>query len=475
MKEHMTKKTKRFYAPVDRLVRGTALVLVAVSLFGLFRVYAKAQQAADSLTLPERAALSSKIDMQTDDFDNNVVEKTARSLYGTLLTSDGEVLVDLTSSNTNTPALGSLLGTLNAIDVSDTRYFLNNYKESIFPAVRYNALNGFNSPDGTVTLTIDSRVQNSIYQKMVDLGIYGSVTLYNHVTGEIKALCSTPGLGEKNAAGEAVEGSFINKCLYRTSPGSTQKILTLFLAESQGIDVANTRFSCNGAYTLQDGTVVRCSGVHGQLINGETAVGKSCNVFFAQLIEKLSVNQTYEQLYDMGWTVNGLSKDGEDVFQIGNLPIDRSSLTWTSNNTFVSVWSLIGQCEAMASPLQMVELAGNCATGGNAAVPRLTTHEAITKSGYGAYAEAFQRAWSVWTAGFQQCYSSKDYGVCTAAKTGTSDQLAGETHKLLLAVIGDYSVYIVIENYLQSHVMPYQLLPTIEQAVVSGIESEVLQ
>lgn len=471
MKKHMTKKTKRFYAPVDRLVRGTALVLVAVSLFGLFRVYAKAQQAADSLTLPERAALSSKIDMQTDDFDNNVVEKTARSLYGTLLTSDGEVLVDLTSSNTNTPALGSLLGTLNAIDVSDTRYFLNNYKESIFPAVRYNALNGFNSPDGTVTLTIDSRVQNSIYQKMVDLGIYGSVTLYNHVTGEIKALCSTPGLGEKNAAGEAVEGSFINKCLYRTSPGSTQKILTLFLAESQGIDVANTRFSCNGAYTLQDGTVVRCSGVHGQLINGETAVGKSCNVFFAQLIEKLSVNQTYEQLYDMGWTVNGLSKDGEDVFQIGNLPIDRSSLTWTSNNTFVSVWSLIGQCEAMASPLQMVELAGNCATGGNAAVPRLTTHEAITKSGYGAYAEAFQRAWSVWTAGFQQCYSSKDYGVCTAAKTGTSDQLAGETHKLLLAVIGDYSVYIVIENYLQSHVMPYQLLPTIEQS----IESEVLQ
>ncbi len=471
MKKHMTKKTKRFYAPVDRLVRGTALVLVAVSLFGLFRVYAKAQQAADSLTLPERAALSSKIDMQTDDFDNNVVEKTARSLYGTLLTSDGEVLVDLTSRNTNTPALGSLLGTLNAIDVSDTRYFLNNYKESIFPAVRYNALNGFNSPDGTVTLTIDSRVQNSIYQKMVDLGIYGSVTLYNHVTGEIKALCSTPGLGEKNAAGEAVEGSFINKCLYRTSPGSTQKILTLFLAESQGIDVANTRFSCNGAYTLQDGTVVRCSGVHGQLINGETAVGKSCNVFFAQLIEKLSVNQTYEQLYDMGWTVNGLSKDGEDVFQIGNLPIDRSSLTWTSNNTFVSVWSLIGQCEAMASPLQMVELAGNCATGGNAAVPRLTTHEAITKSGYGAYAEAFQRAWSVWTAGFQQCYSSKDYGVCTAAKTGTSDQLAGETHKLLLAVIGDYSVYIVIENYLQSRVMPYQLLPTIEQS----IESEVLQ
>lgn len=474
MKKHMTKKTKRFYAPVDRLVRGTALVLVAVSLFGLFRVYAKAQQAADSLTLPERAALSSKIDMQTDDFDNNVVEKTARSLYGTLLTSDGEVLVDLTSSNTNTPALGSLLGTLNAIDVSDTCYFLNNYKESIFPAVRYNALNGFNSPDGTVTLTIDSRVQNSIYQKMVDLGIYGSVTLYNHVTGEIKALCSTPGLGEKNAAGEAVEGSFINKCLYRTSPGSTQKILTLFLAESQGIDVANTRFSCNGAYTLQDGTVVRCSGVHGQLINGETAVGKSCNVFFAQLIEKLSVNQTYEQLYDMGWTVNGLSKDGEDVFQIGNLPIDRSSLTWTSNNTFVSVWSLIGQCEAMASPLQMVELAGNCATGGNAAVPRLTTHEAITKSGYGAYAEAFQRAWSVWTAGFQQCYSSKDYGVCTAAKTGTSDQLAGETHKLLLAVIGDYSVYIVIENYLQSHVMPYQLLPTIEQSI-SVIESEVLQ
>lgn len=232
MKERMTKKTKRFYTPVDRLVRGIALLLVAVSLFGIFRVYANAQKAADSLTLSERASLSSKIDIEEENFENNVVEKKARSLYGTLRTSDGEVLVDLTHSNTNTPALGSLLGTLNSIDVSGTRYFLNNYKQSIFPDVSWNAVNGFTSPDGTVTLTIDSRVQNSIYQKMVDLGIYGSVTLYDFKTGEIKALCSTPGLGEKNAAGEAAEGSFINKCLYRTSPGSTQKILALFLAES---------------------------------------------------------------------------------------------------------------------------------------------------------------------------------------------------------------------------------------------------
>ena len=127
MKKHMTKKTRRFYSPVDRLVRGIALVLVAVCLFGIVRVFGKAQQAADSLTLPERASLSSKIDMDEEDFENNVVEKKARSLYGTLLTSNGEVLVDLVHSNTNTPALGSLLGTLNAIDVSDTRYFLNNY------------------------------------------------------------------------------------------------------------------------------------------------------------------------------------------------------------------------------------------------------------------------------------------------------------------------------------------------------------
>lgn len=75
MKEHMTKKAKRFYTPVDRLVRGIALLLVAVSLFGIFRVYANAQKAADSLTLSERASLSSKIDIEEENFENNVVEK----------------------------------------------------------------------------------------------------------------------------------------------------------------------------------------------------------------------------------------------------------------------------------------------------------------------------------------------------------------------------------------------------------------
>ena len=472
-KKYMTKK-KGFYSPVDRLVRVAALVLVAVSLFGIFRLYGNAQKAADSLTLPERASLSSKIDMQTDDFDNNVVEKTARSLYGTLASDGGEVLVDLTHSNTNTPALGSLLGTLNAIDVSDTRYFLNNYKAAIFPAVTWNALNGFNSPDGTVTLTIDSRAQNSIYQKMVDLGIYGAVVLYNYNTGEVKALCSTPGLGEKNEAGEAVEGSFLNKCWFRTSPGSTMKIVTLFVAVAQGIDVANTVFRCEGGYRLADGTTVRCTGWHGSL-DGITAVGRSCNCYFAQLAGMLDIAKTCEILQDIGFSMNG---EGPNTFYVGNIPVDTSIATFTDHN-FVSTWNMIGQTSVLISPLQIAVLAGNYATGGQPVLPRLTTSEPVVKSSYGAmYAKALEKAWAVWKAGYEQCYAKRDYGQrVVAAKTGTSDKLGDnkETHKLLLAVIDDYAVYIVIENYLQSRVMPYKLLPTIEEAISTIGSEEVLQ
>ena len=472
-KKYMTKK-KGFYSPVDRLVRVAALVLVAVSLFGIVRVFGKAQQAADSLTLPERASLSSKIDIEEEDYENNVVEKKARSLYGRLLTSDGEVLVDLTHSNTNTPALGSLLGTLNAIDVSDTRYFLNNYKQSLFPNVSWNPVSGFTSPDGTVTLTIDSRAQNSIYQKMVDLGIYGSVTLYDFKTGEIKALCSTPGLGEKNEAGEAVEGSFINKCLYRTSPGSTMKIVTLFVAEAQGIDVANTVFRCEGGYRLADGTTVRCTGWHGSL-DGITAVGRSCNCYFAQLAGMLDIAKTCEILQDIGFSMNG---EGPNTFYVGNIPVDTSTATFTDHN-FVSTWNMIGQTSVLISPIQIAVLAGNYATGGQAVLPRLTTSEPVVKSTYGEkYAVAFQKAFAVWEAGYEQCYAKRDYGQrVVAAKTGTSDKLGDnkETHKLLLAVIDDYAVYIVIENYLQSRVMPYKLLPTIEEAISTIGSEEVLQ
>lgn len=449
------KKAKRttrcFFAPTDWAIVVLITLLAVATCVGMTRLYVQAQDSCAELMLSERRAMSVRIDMRTTDYSNNLIEAPT-SLYGVLRTADGEVLMDVAHQETVDPALGSLIGSLSAINAVGTRYVLNNYRDLLFPPVGWNAITGVMPSGGTVTLTINNRLQNSIYRKMADLGAIGSFTLYDYETGDVLVLCSTPGWGED------AEGSYINKCLYNTTPGSTQKLVTLLLLESQGIDTAQLIFRCEGSYTLPDGHQIRCTGYHGS-INGKTAIGTSCNCWFAQAIIALNMEQAKAILTDLGVCINNSS-----TFQIGLLSADSSSVQLSSDWDFHSVWNLVGQDSALASSLKMVELAGNYVSSGHAVTPRLTVDEPVSRSSYGeAYSAALERAYAVWKAGYNGFYGADYYGpLCTVAKTGTADGLGGgnETHKLLCAVSEELRVaaYIVIENYDDCGVMPYELL-----------------
>lgn len=450
-------KKKSYYAKTGWISRTLALLVLAISAFGMARLYILGSRAFSTVTLSERRMLSRDIDLDSTDYDNNYEERPI-SVFGRLRTADDYPLLDVVTNNTADPAFYGLVGPVSSIDMDGTNYVLSAYRAQLFPQIHWTPISGIAPTDATVTLTISRSLQEAVYDKMEALRIDGCVAAYDYRTGDILATVSTPGY-----CGTDLPGSHINKCLYATTPGSTQKLLTLVLLEAQGIDTAALTLTCTGSYDLQnDQPSIDCTGVHGT-INGRTAIGVSCNCWFAQAIRLLDLPTAKETLRDLGISSTGAC--GETL-PIGLLHADVSSVQLGDRWDFSSIWNLIGQDAALSSPFQMCMLSAamaSSATGDPAVMPRLTTEETPQPIPYpDQYGDALRRAWSTWTDGFDACYSPDLYGpYCTAAKTGTAAGLGDgtETHKLLAAVSQELGValYIVNENYNDNHATPYEL------------------
>lgn len=427
------------------------IVLLVMGVFGLLRLYSLAPEACASLTYAERRTMSLAVDPTIEDFDHNFVERPV-SLFGRVVTADSKTIFDavnLENLGNSYASMGSLLGTYQAIEAEGTKYILNCYRDTIFPTVTWNSMSGVEESNGAVNLTIDTRLQNAVYEAMVERGVIGSITVMDY-DGNLLALCSTPGWGCEG------DGSFINRALYPTVPGSTQKLVTSVLLERLTDDAASRRFTCHGAYTLPDGQVIRCTGVHGEN-DLAGAIGKSCNAWFAQAVLELDVKKAKTALALLGVGVNETPR-----VQLGNIPIEGSSVALGEEWQFNSLWCLIGQAEAMVSPIKMCELLGTLATEGRGVRARLTLDAPVETIPYDdEMMAAFSRTYADWQEGYERCYDKNLYGpYITAAKTGTADGLPGNvTHKLLACVSEPLHAvtYIVVENYTECRVNPAEL------------------
>lgn len=425
-----------------RLPAAMALLLAALSAVGVVRLYALGGQAMASLTIAERREISTTVDISVQDYNANTLPDRY-SVYGTISTADGVTLFGPTVDQTGlSPAFASLIGLVGEDNSAQTRYIANRYWEQVFPRI-YSPLTGI--PAGAapeLTLTISSAVQEGMYTWLTERGVQGCVFAYDYVGGDILCMASTPGAHWGDTA--AQEGSYINKNLYNTTPGSTMKLVTLLLLLQQGFDPADLSFSCQGSYTLRaDGETVRCTGTHGTL-DGANALGRSCNCWFAQAIELLNPAQAAADLEEMGFN---------ELSALGAIPRSSTCVTLGTAWDFDSVWSLIGQGATLVSPIDMAVLAGQCAAGGGAALPRLLAGQETELSLFGqSHPELFQRLGALWRQAYGDCYPVEDYsGVITAAKTGTADELGADgerTQKLLCGCSEELHVafYIVIEN-----------------------------
>lgn len=430
-----------------RLPQIMAVLLIAITCVGLIRIYALGGKALNTMTISERKKLSRSVDLENPDYRNNdVVDPYA--VYGTISTTDGVALFGPTVSQTElSPAYASLIGLVGDENNVATRYVANNYLDVLLPVIDYSPMTGIpRNVAPELVLTLTDAVQQPMYDFLNERDVQGCVFAYDYEDGDIVCMVSTPGAQWGKA--DAGDGSFINKAFYNTTPGSTMKLITLVLLKEQGYDPEKLYFTCEGSYALQsDHQSVNCTGIHGT-INGVTAIGQSCNCWFAQSIELLNQEQVAEDLAEMGWTVNGTG-----MSSLGAVPRSTSSVKLNGVWDFESVWGLIGQGASLVSPIDMAVLAGEYATGGNAVLPRLLSNEETSAFGFGQeHQELLQQLRQLWVDGFQENYPLEQYDPrITAAKTGTADELGADGSRTQKTLCG-YSdathtaFYLIVEN-----------------------------
>lgn len=148
----------------------------------------------------------------------------------------------------------------------------------------------------------------------------------------------------------------MSKAMYRTVPGSTQKVSTVIAAlEIMGSEkLFSKNFSCSGTYENLGGNNIDCHNEYGHgMQNIQDAVENSCNPFFAQLIEDddFPLKKIKSIFDEMGYTIN---KDNCGYFDIDGIKCEKASTTLNDTYEFKTQWGCIGQGDTLISPVQLM-------------------------------------------------------------------------------------------------------------------------
>ena len=303
-------------------------------------------------------------------------------------------------------------------------------------------------------------------------GKHGCCYAYNYVTGEIYAMISLPSAVNDTGDLDDASMAFKNRCLTadaQYAPGSTMKIVTSICALEQSVQLDH--INCTGKTFLPDedsgeyGYTCAGNAAHGD-VDMTTAIGKSCNGYFASLIQHLDNTRTKEILQKLGFTVNAAAPS----VKLGELDRCTSSVYFSNNRVHNDVWTLIGEQRVTVSVVDMARIAGAVANGGEAADPFVVkavydpntgknTLSAKTRTERLFSKKTAQKLESVWSEAVETYYrggANQCDPKITLAKTGTTESPG---NKLLLGVCEESTTafMIVVENYQNGDPLPAQI------------------
>lgn len=164
----------------------------------------------------------------------------------------------------------------------------------------------------TVTLTIDSELQNAAYEAIKSAvtarnARQGAVVMMDPSNGNVLACASYPSFDptkpfRETKPGELPDG-FATAFQASLEPGSTFKIATVAKAIDEGVLSSGDVVKCVGSFTV-GGKTIHCA-LHGGTrshgpVNPEQAIARSCNVAAAQYALRVG-NEKFDQfLEDVG-------------------------------------------------------------------------------------------------------------------------------------------------------------------------------
>ena len=247
-------------------------------------------------------------------------------------------------------------------------------------------------PGRTVMLTIDSELQSKLQTLLGDFiksladGTLtkqdydftdcsaGAIVVMDAKTGAVKGCATYPNydindlINDYSSVLQSDGQPLYNRALdglYR--PGSVMKTVTATAALAEGVITREDHFTCNRHMNFLD-IIVNCTGSHGS-INVVTAIQKSCNIFFYQVVQKLGLDKflTYESLYGLGEDT-GLEIPSAKGYLASPDTFAQLGLDWTVGQVLQAA---IGQSEVGVTPLQMCVLAATIANRGERLKPYL--------------------------------------------------------------------------------------------------------
>ena len=285
---------------------------------------------------------------------------------GVITDADGNVILDATEGRVYAEDYATRLAMLHW--VGDRSGYISapavgHYSKEI---AGYDLINGLYSYSGTgseASMTLSAQVQKVALDAMGSNK--GTVAVYNYKTGELICAVSTPTYDPDNVPdieGDTTgkyEGAYLNRFTQVSYvPGSIFKLVTTAAALELDEGCLDMRFTCEGSYAIE-GDRVTCEHTHGS-IDLRTALAKSCNCYFAQLVLYLG-SETLEKYVEQFQVTEPVSFDGIttasgtfDLSQAARLDI---------------AWSGIGQYTDLINPCRFMTLMGAIANGGEGAVP----------------------------------------------------------------------------------------------------------
>lgn len=229
-------------------------------------------------------------------------------------------------------------------------------------------------PGNALTLTLDLPMQQ--HAEALLEGRRGAIVAIDVATGGVLALASAPtydpnmfarrfSTGEWDALQTDRARPMQNRALQSAfPPGSIFKLLVAVAGLERGIVTPQTTVTCTGGKTYY-GSYRRCNGQHGT-VNLESAIERSCNVYFYDIGERLGREPIVEvaERYGLGHRTGiDLVDEGSGILPtddwVENRPGDDQGNWWPGE----SIGLAIGQGPIDVTPLQLAHAVATLASG----------------------------------------------------------------------------------------------------------------